>query len=132
MDHVIPLRREEDAPFCQTAWGWKYHHTGIPVQEGLPGAVHIPHLGLRVRGFPQSPLVSNTWPLRRILLCRPFCGKNRLRLFVLTHPGRALEQALSLPGTSLLTPPDSPAEGIEVVMILQDGFPVELIAFSER
>lgn len=132
MDHVIPLRREEDAPFCQTAWGWEYHHTGIPVQGDLPGAVHIPHLGLQVRGFPQSPFgieymaFAEDSPLPAILRQKPHVA------FRVPHLGRALEQALSLPGTSLLTPPNSPAEGIEVAMILQDGFPVELIAFSER
>ena len=38
--------------------------------------------------------------------------------------------AVALVGKEILTPPNSPSEGVTVAMILDNGAPVELIAFS--
>jgi hypothetical protein len=38
--------------------------------------------------------------------------------------------AAALVGKEILTPPNSPSEGVMVAMILDQGAPIELIAFS--
>jgi hypothetical protein len=38
--------------------------------------------------------------------------------------------AAALEGKEILTPPNSPSEGVTVAMILDQGAPVELICFS--
>jgi hypothetical protein len=38
--------------------------------------------------------------------------------------------AAALEGKEILTPPNSPSEGVMVAMILDNGAPVELITFS--
>ena len=38
----------------------------------------------------------------------------------------------ALEGKEILTPPNSPSEGLRVAMILHNGAPVELMQFSKR
>ena len=40
--------------------------------------------------------------------------------------------AAALEGKEILTPPNSPSEGITVAMILDNGAPVELLAFEPQ
>lgn len=48
-------RKDHELPLATARWGWKYHHTGIPVKEPFPGEIHIPHLGIYAGGFKESP-----------------------------------------------------------------------------
>jgi hypothetical protein len=97
---------------------------GIPTRTPRPDEVHVPHLKIHVAGFESSP-----------------CGIQWMRFdedapypeIIMTVPHVAFEVddlAAALVGKKILTPPNSPSEGVMVAMILDHGAPVELIAFS--
>jgi hypothetical protein len=97
---------------------------GIPTRTPRPDEVHVPRLKIHVTGFESSP-----------------CGIQWMRFdedapnpeIIKTVPHVAFEVddlAAALVGKDILTPPNSPSEGITVAMILDQGAPVELICFS--
>jgi hypothetical protein len=118
------VRLDHEPPSAIAAEGWRYHHMGIPTRVPRPDEVHVPHLKIHVAGFESSP-----------------CGIQWMRFdedapyaeIVMTVPHVAFEVddlAAALEGKEILTPPNSPSEGVTVAMILDNGAPVELIAFS--
>jgi hypothetical protein len=60
-------------------------------------------------------------------------ARNRVKIFEASVPHVAFEVddlAAALEGKEILTPPNSPSEGVTSAMILDNGAPVELIAFQ--
>ncbi len=117
-------RQGHEPPSAIAVEGWRYHHMGIPTRVPRPDEVHVPHLKIHVAGFESSP-----------------CGIQWMRFdedapypeIIMTVPHVAFEVddlAAALVGKEILTPPNSPSEGVMVAMILDQGAPVELIAFS--
>ena len=117
-------RLDHEPPSAIAVEGWRYHHIGIPTRVPRPDEVHVPHLKIHVAGFESSP-----------------CGIQWMRFdedapypeIIKTVPHVAFEVddlAVALVGKEILTPPNSPSEGVMVAMILDQGAPVELIAFS--
>jgi hypothetical protein len=117
-------RQDHEAPSAIAVNGWRYHHIGIPTQTPRPGEQHLPELKIHVSGFESSP-----------------CGIQWMRYdadapyleIVKTVPHVAFEVddlAAALEGKEILTPPNSPSEGVTVAMILDHGAPVELLEFS--
>jgi hypothetical protein len=117
-------RNDHEPPSAIAAEGWRYHHIGIPTQTPRPGERYLPGLKMHVSGFESSP-----------------CGIQWMRFdadapypeLVKTVPHVAFEVddlAAALVGKEILTPPNSPGEGVTVAMILDHGAPVELISFS--
>ena len=117
-------RQGHEPPSAIAVEGWRYHHMGIPTRVPRPDEVHVPHLKIHVAGFESSP-----------------CGIQWMRFdedapypeIVMTVPHVAFEVddlAAALEGKEILTPPNSPSDGVMVAMILDHGAPVELIAFS--
>lgn len=49
------IRLENELPESIEKWGWKYHHLGIPTDKIMPGEKYLPHLGIFVSGFSESP-----------------------------------------------------------------------------
>jgi hypothetical protein len=97
---------------------------GIPTRTPRPDEVHVPHLKIHVAGFESSP-----------------CGIQWMRFdadapypeIIMTVPHVAFEVddlAAALEGKEILTPPNSPSEGVTVAMILDQGAPVELLEFA--
>lgn len=74
------------------------------------GEVYIPHLKFYVSGFPTSPF-----------------GIEWMRFEV-----KDIEKEIKEKGLTVLTPINSPAEGIFVTMIELNGAPIELIQFNIR
>lgn len=120
----VLLRRDNEPPSAIAADGWRYHHIGIPTQTACPGEVHLLHLKIHVAGFESSP-----------------CGIQWMRFdtdapypeIIKTVPHVAFEVddlAAALVGKEILTPPNSPSEGVMVAMILDHGAPVELLEFA--
>ena len=120
----VSERQSHEPPSAIAVDGWRYHHMGIPTQTPQPGEIHVPHLKIHVAGFESSP-----------------CGIQWMRFdedapypeIIMTVPHVAFEVddlAAALEGKEILTPPNSPSEGVMVAMILDQGAPVELIAFS--
>lgn len=120
---TILSRKGHEAP-AAIAKGWRYHHLGIPTQTPRPGEVHVPHLKIYVAGFESSPY-GIQW--MRFDEDAPYPE------IIKTVPHVAFEVddlAAALIGKEILTPPNSPSEGVTVAMILDNGAPVELITFS--
>lgn len=117
-------RQDREPPSAIAADGWRYHHIGIPTRTPRPGEQYLPELKIHVSGFESSP-----------------CGIQWMRFdadapypeIVKTVPHVAFEVdnlPAALEGKEILTPPNSPSEGVTVAMILDHGAPVELLAFS--
>ena len=116
-------RQDHEPPSAIAVEGWRYHHIGIPTQTSRPGEVHLPHLKIHVSGFEASPY-GIQW--MRFDADAPYPE------IIKTVPHVAFEVddlEAALVGKEILTPPNSPGEGIMVAMILDDGAPVELITF---
>ena len=120
------VRRDDEAPAAIVAYGWRYHHLGIPTQTPRAGEVHLPELKIHVAGFETSP-----------------CGIQWMRFdadapypeIIKTVPHVAFEVddlEAALEGKEILTPPNSPSAGVRVAMILDSGAPVELLSFAPQ
>ena len=116
-------RGDREAPAAIAVEGWRYHHIGIPTLTPRPGEQYYPELKIHVSGFETSP-----------------CGIQWMRFdadapypeIVKTVPHVAFEVddlAAALKGREILTPPNSPSEGVMVAMIVDNGAPVELLEF---
>jgi hypothetical protein len=117
-------RQDHEPPSAISVNGWRYHHIGIPTLTPRPGEIHLPHLKIHVAGFESSPY-GIQW--MRYDADAPYPE------IIKTVPHVAFEVddlAAALEGKEILTPPNSPGEGITVAMILDDGAPVELLEFA--
>jgi hypothetical protein len=117
-------RLDHEPPAAIAVEGWRYHHLGIPTQTPRPGEIHLPHLKIHVAGFETSPY-GIQW--MRFDADAPYPE------IIKTVPHVAFEVDdldTALIGREILTPPNSPSEGVTVAMILDNGAPVELIMFS--
>jgi hypothetical protein len=121
---AISARQDHEPPSAIAVEGWRYHHIGIPTQTPRPGEVHLPHLKIHVSGFEASPY-GIQW--MRYDADAPYPE------IIKTVPHVAFEVddlTAALKGKEILTPPNSPSEGVTVAMILDNGAPVELLAFT--
>jgi hypothetical protein len=120
----VSVRQGHEPPSAIAVEGWRYHHIGIPTQTPRPDEVHVPHLKIHFAAFESSP-----------------CGIQWMRYdedapyleIIKTVPHVAFEVddlAAALAGKEILTPPNSPSEGVTVAMILDHGAPVELLEFA--
>lgn len=119
-------RRDHEPPKATAEWGWRFHHLGVPTDVPRPGEYYIEAFKMYVSGFWTSPY-GVEWmrfepgsPIAEIIQKVPHLA------FEVDDLDAALE------GKEILTPPNSPSEGVMVAMILHNGAPVELIHFSKR
>ncbi len=122
-DRLARPRRDDEPPAATAERGWRYHHLGIPYTDPRPGEVHVPQLKIFVSGFEASPY-GVQW-----MRFEPGCDIPEL---VRTVPHVAFEVDdldAAIVGKDVLTPPNSPSEGVRVAMIAHDGAPIELIEF---
>jgi len=120
----IPARQDHEAPSAIAVEGWRYHHIGIPTRTPRPGERYLAGLKMYVSGFESSPY-GIQW--MRFEADSPFPD------IIKTVPHVAFEVddlAAALEGKEILTPPNSPCEGITVAMIVDNGAPVELLEFQ--
>jgi hypothetical protein len=125
---MMKARKEQELPLAVEQWGWKYHHLGIPTTLKLPGEQFIPHLKLHVSGFSSSPFgiewmrFESDCPVDKLIRTVPHLAfeVQNIAFELVTHHFH------------VLSPPNSPAEGIRVVMIEHNGAPVELIEFDKQ
>ena len=118
-------RLDHELPRAITEWGWRFHHVGIPTSTPRPGETHLEAFGMHVSGFPESPY-GVEWmrfdadsPISELIRSVPHLA------FVVDDLEVALE------GKTILTPPNSPSEGLRVAMIVHDGAPIELMEFAD-
>jgi cation diffusion facilitator family transporter len=118
-------RRDHEPPQAIQAWGWRYHHLGIPTDSPVPGEEHLPHLKIHVSGFSTSPFgvewmrFDDDCQIHEIIKCVPHIA------FEVPDLDRAMEEH----PFELLSPPSVPSSGVRAAMILHNGAPVELIEF---
>jgi hypothetical protein len=118
------VRQGHEPPSAIAVAGWRYHHIGIPTLTPRPGEIHLPHLKIHVAGFESSPY-GIQW--MRYDADAPYPE------IIKTVPHVAFEVddlTAALEGKEILTPPNSPSEGVMVAMILDNGAPVELLEFA--
>jgi hypothetical protein len=117
-------RQDPEPPAATAVAGWRYHHIGIPTQTPRPDERYLPRLKMYVSGFETSPY-GIQW--------MRFDADSTYPEIVKTVPHVAFEVddlAAALEGKEILIPPNSPGEGVTVAMIVDDGAPVELLAFQ--
>ena len=120
-------RKENDEPLATSEWGWRYHHLGIPTNEPFKDEVYLEQFKLYVSGFDTSPY-GIEWmryepdsPIDELIKSVPHIA------FEVSN----LESELQKHDLKIITPPNSPAEGIKVAMIIHNGAPIELIEFAK-
>ena len=118
------IREGHELPAATTVHGWRYHHIGIPTDVPHPGETYLEQFKVHVSAFETSP-----------------CGIQWMR-FEPDSPVHALIKSVphvafevhdleaAIEGQEILTPPNSPSEGVTVAMIIDHGAPVELIKFE--
>jgi hypothetical protein len=125
VEDVRPSTRQDDEPPDAVArWGWRYHHLGIPTEVARDGEVYLEQFGMYVAGFESSPY-GVEW--------MRFEDDSPISQLIRTVPHLAFEVddlEAALEGKEVLTPPNSPSDGVRVAMILHDGAPVELLEFE--
>jgi hypothetical protein len=103
---------------------FRYHHIGIPTDRPLPEAVRVAELKLYVSGYEQSPY-GIEW-----MKFDPDCALPDL---VKTVPHVAFvvdDLKAAIAGKEVLIAPNSPADGITVAFIVDNGAPVEFLHFD--
>jgi hypothetical protein len=118
------MRPDNAPPPATQAWGWRYHHTGIPTQQRRRGERYLPQFKMYVSGFSESPY-GVEW--------MRFEPDSPIPELVRTVPHVAFEVDdidSALEGKELLSPPGSPSAGVRAAMIVDNGCPIELIEFA--
>ena len=125
---MVKKREEQDLPQAVEEWGWRYHHLGIPTDKQMVDERYLPRYGFYVSGFENSPLgiewmrFDQDSPIHEVIKLVPH----------LSFEVDDLDRELACRGLEILTPPNSPGEGIRVAMVLHNGAPVELIEFKRN
>lgn len=104
----------------------RYHHLGIPTTEPREGETYLKEFGMYVSGYDASPY--------RIEWMR-FDPDSPLPELVKTVPHVAFEVdnvEAAIEGKEVLIAPNSPEEGTTVAFIVDNGAPVEFIAFEAK
>jgi hypothetical protein len=99
----------------------RFHHLGIPTSQSRPGERYVPEFGMHVSGYETSPF--------RIEWMR-FDEDSPLPDLVQQVPHVALEVddlEAAIDGREILIEPNSPAPGVTVAFVVDDGAPVELM-----
>ncbi|HUJ43855.1 MAG TPA: hypothetical protein VLW52_09630 [Opitutaceae bacterium] len=126
VDGVDKRRKDHEPPAAVAQRGWRYHHLGIPTAVPRPGEIYLEPLRMYVSGFRTSPY-GVEW-----MRFEPDCPVPEL---VRKVPHLAFEVDnldAALEGKTLIGGVSSPAAGIRVAMIVDDGAPIELLEFRKK
>jgi hypothetical protein len=122
----MKIRQDNELPESIMSWGWKYHHLGVPTKKKMPDEEYIPQFKLYVSGFSSSPF-GIEWmryekgsPIDKLIQTVPH----------LAFEVDDLDHELAKHDLKIITPPNSPSDGVRVAMIEHNGAPIELIEFS--
>ena len=121
-------RKDHEPPLATSAWGWRYHHLGIPTDAMIKGERYLPQFKFYVSGFDSSPYgiewmrFEKDSPVDELIKRVPH----------IAFEVDDLDSELSRHHFNILTPPNSPGDGTRVAMISHNGAPIELIEFKSR
>ena len=119
-------RQDPDPPTAIVEWGWKYHHLGVPTDVAHEGEHYLKSFKMYVSGFESSPY-GIEW--------MRFDEGSPIPEIIRTVPHLAFEVdnlKEALQGKEILTPPNSPSDGVIVAMIIHNGAPIELLQFGQN
>lgn len=119
------MRKDKEPPPCIEAWGWQFHHLGIPTTGKKANEKYIPQLGMHVSGFPESPYGVEWMRFDKDSPIHPLIQQVPHLAYVVPDLDEAIRNK------TVLTPPTEPSGGIRVAMIEHNGAPVELMEISE-
>jgi len=119
------LREDFELPEAIVRWGWKFHHIGIPTAEKKPDETYLPLFKFYVSGFPSSPFGIEWIRFEKNSPINPLVQKVPHIAFEVEN----LDLQLKRHKFKILTPPNSPDDGVRVAMIEHNGAPIELIEF---
>ena len=119
------LREDFELPAAIVRWGWKFHHIGIPTAEKKPDETYLPLFKFYVSGFPSSPFGIEWIRFEKNSPINPLVQKVPHIAFEVEN----LDLQLKRHKFKILTPPNSPGDGVRVAMIEHNGAPIELIEF---
>ena len=117
-------RADHEPPAAIAERGWRYHHLGVPTNTPMPNEKYLEKFKLYVSGFDMSPY-GIEW--------MRFEPDSPVSDLIKTVPHIAFEVddlETALVGKDVLTPPNSPSDGVRVAMIMHNGAPIELIEFK--
>ena len=119
------MREDNQLSEAISNWGWQYHHIGIPTRTIMFDELYLPQFKFYVSGFTTSPF-GIEW--------MRFEDDSTISDLIKTVPHIAfvvkdLDYEISIRNFNILTPPNSPSEGVRVAMIEHNGAPIELIEF---
>jgi len=121
------IRLDYELAECVEKWGWKYHHLGIPTREKMPDEMYISHLKFYVSGFPTSPFgiewmrFDSDSPIHPLIQAVPH----------LAFEVGDLNYELKTRKFPVITPPNTPSDGVHIAMIEHNGVPIELLEFEK-
>jgi hypothetical protein len=102
----------------------RYHHIGIPTDRALPEEDYIADLKLYASGYTQSPY-GIEW-----MKFDPDCPLPELVKNV-PHVAFVVDDLqTAIAGKEILIAPNSPADGVTVAFIVDNGAPVEFLQFD--
>jgi len=121
------IRLDHELPEAITAWGWKYHHTGIPTKTVMPNEKYLSQFKFYVSGFDTSPFgiewmrFEKDSPISQLIQEIPHIA------FEVDN----IDQELREHNFTIMTQPNSPSDRVRVAMIEHNGAPIELIEFKK-
>ncbi|HEX9902069.1 MAG TPA: hypothetical protein VGB72_04315 [Acidobacteriota bacterium] len=104
----------------------RYHHLGIPTDRSRPGEIYLAQFKVHCSGFETSPY-GVEW--------MRFEADSPLPELVRTVPHVAFEVddlESELAGREVLIPPNSPSPGLTVAFIVDNGAPIEFLAYERK
>jgi len=119
-------RKDNEPPFAISKKGMSFHHIGIPTNEPKPNEKYLEQYKFYVSGFDTSEF-GIEWmrfeegsPISEIVQKIPHIA------FEVDNLDSAIE------GKELIGEISSPAKGVRVAMITENGVPVEFLEFDKE
>lgn len=122
----ITNRKDDEPPFAISKKRMRYHHIGIPTDKPRPNEKYLKKYKMYVSGFETSEYgiewmrFDKDSPIHNLIQKIPHIA------FEVDN----LDSAIN--GKELIGSIDSPAEGIRVAMILENGAPIEFLEFDRK
>ncbi len=118
-------RKDHEQPSAVVNKGMRFHHIGIPTKDMKPNEKYLEKYKMYVSGFDSSEF-GIEW--------MRFEKDSPISELIQTIPHIAFEVNNideSVKDKELISEINFPSEGVRVVMILENGAPVELIEFDK-
>lgn len=120
------IRKDQDPPLAVSEKGMRFHHVGIPTDKSRPNEKYLKKLKMYVSGFETSEY-GIEW--------MRFEDDSPIHSLIQKIPHIAFEVdniESAIQGKEVISDIDSPAKGIKVAMIIENGVPVEFLEFDRK